>query len=412
MTTSTQLPDLELEDGIDVLALAEGAKEKEDKQLKLLIWLLLLLVSLLYVVGATFVRYLLQPAPLPELLPLVVNVNPAPHYLFSIYGVESPVGVALSPQGDRIYVTETGGERLIRIFDQDGDQLGSFAPPRTGQFGDRSPVYLATDSTGRVFVTDRAQHAILVYDSDGNYLDTILGPDLTLSEYLFKHVEGLQIGDSFAYNLFEPNVYYRPAGSEDELTFPAPDPAAWSPLGIRIDETGRMLLTDVASESFNVVRVIPSNAVMAASWQEFDPSEIVFGEHGQGNGQFIFPNVAVSDSQGRIYVTDGNNGRVSVWDNAGHFLFHLGQGVGDGALNLPRGAAIDTSDRLYVVDAVGQDVKVYDVSGPEVDFLFTFGDWGASNGQFNYPNDIAIDNVTGRLYVTDRENHRVQVWLY
>ena len=138
----------------------------------------------------------------------------------------------------------------------------------------------------------------------------------------------------------------------------------------------------------------------------------MFGEHGQGNGQFIFPNVAVSDSQGRIYVTDGNNGRVSVWDSAGRFLFHLGQGVGDGALNLPRGAAIDTSDRLYVVDAVGQNVKVYDVSEAEASFLFTFGDWGASNGQFNYPNDIAIDNVTGRLYVTDRENHRVQVWLY
>ena len=369
-------------------------------------------MSLFCLVGAIFVRYLLRPAPLPELLPLAVNVNPAPHYLFSIYGVESPVGVAVSPQGDRIYVAETGGERLVKIFDQDGDPLGSFAPPRTSQFGDRSPVYLATDSTGRVFVTDRAQHAILVYDSDGNYLDTILGPDLTLSEYVFKHVEGLQVGDSFAYNLFEANVYIRLAGSEDELTFPAPDPSAWSPLGIRIGETGRMLLTDVASESFNVVRVIPSNAVMAASWQEFDPPEIVFGEYGHGNGQFIFPNVAVSDSQGRIYVTDGNNGRVSVWDSAGRFLSHLGLGVGDGALSLPRGAAVDNSDRLYVVDAVGQNVKVYDVSEAETSFLFTFGDWGASNGQFNYPNDIAIDSVTGRLYVTDRENHRVQVWLY
>ena len=163
MTTSTQLPDLELEDGIDVLALAEGAEEEEEKRRKLLL-LLLLLLMLLFCVGIVFVRYLLQPAPLPELLPLPVNVNPAPHYLFSIYGVESPVGVAISPQGDRIYVTETGGERLVKIFDQDGDPLGSFAPPRTGQFGDRSPVYLATDSTGRVFVTDRAQHAIFVYD--------------------------------------------------------------------------------------------------------------------------------------------------------------------------------------------------------------------------------------------------------
>jgi len=388
-------------------------KEQEEEERQRLFLVLLFLLLLLVCVGMLFFRYLRRPAPLPDLLPLSLNANYSPHYLFSIYGVDEPIGVALSPTGNRVYVTETGGERLVKIFDQDGAPLGSFAPPRTSQFGDRSPVYLATDSAGRVFVTDRVQHAIFVYDSDGNYLDTILGPDLTLSEYIFKHMDAPQTNYSFAYNLFEVNVHYRPAGSEDELTFPAPDPVAWSPLGVRISETDQMLLTDVASANFNVVRVIPSDVVMAASWQEFDSPEIMLGEYGHGDGQFVFPNVAVSDSQGRIYVTDGNNGRVSIWDRTGRFLSHLGQGIGDGALNLPRGAAIDTRDRLYVVDAVGQDVKVYDISGPEADFLFTFGSWGVDNGQFNYPSDIAIDNnVTGRLYIADRENHRIQVWLY
>jgi DNA-binding beta-propeller fold protein YncE len=72
---------------------------------------------------------------------------------------------------------------------------------------------------------------------------------------------------------------------------------------------------------------------------------------------------------------------------------------------------MDARDRLYVVDAVGQDVKVYDVSDPEPNFLFVFGGWGLGDGQFDYPNDIALD-ATGRLYVIDRENNRVQVWSY
>jgi tripartite motif-containing protein 71 len=63
------------------------------------------------------------------------------------------------------------------------------------------------------------------------------------------------------------------------------------------------------------------------------------------------------------------------------------------------------------VDAVGQNVKVYDVSGPEPHFLFAFGEFGRDDGQFWYPNDIALD-VTGRLYIVDRENDRVQVWSY
>jgi DNA-binding beta-propeller fold protein YncE len=64
-----------------------------------------------------------------------------------------------------------------------------------------------------------------------------------------------------------------------------------------------------------------------------------------------------------------------------------------------------------VVDAVGQIVKVFDISTPEVKLLYSFGELGNSDGEFYYPNDIAIDQL-GRLYITDRENNRVQVWSY
>ncbi len=407
---STEMPENKVtEHDIHPAEMEVEKEEKEENRRRLLLLVLLLLLALLACVAALFVRYLRRPAPLPEMVPLPVDVNYPPHYLFSIYGVDKPVGVALSPEEDRIYVTETGGERLVKIFDRGGDPLGSFAPPRTTP-GERSPVYLATDSTGRVFVTDRLQHTLFVYDPEGNFWDAILAPDLTLSEYVSKHTNGLQPGDTFAYNQFESDVYYQKTG-ESEQTLPAPDPGGWAPLGVRIDETGRMLLTDVATEGFNVVREFPAEVIMAPSWQEFNPPERMFGSYGQGNGEFLFPNTAVPDSQGRIYVTDGNNGRISAWDGQGSFLFNFGQGSGDGALSLPRGAAMDARDRLYVVDAVGQDVKVYDVSGPEPNFLFAFGDWGMGDGQFNYPNDIALDS-SGRLYVADRENDRIQVWSY
>ncbi len=80
-------------------------------------------------------------------------------------------------------------------------------------------------------------------------------------------------------------------------------------------------------------------------------------------------------------------------------------------MSLPRGLTIDERQRLYVVDAVGQDVKVYDLTGERPDFMFTFGEFGVEDGQFNYPNAIAVDG-TGRLYIADRENNRIQVWTY
>ncbi len=382
--------------------------QEERKKRRRLVFLLLSLLALLLCVGAMFGRYLLQPVPLPELLPVPGNVNYPPHHLFSIPEVEAPVGVAISPDGDRVYATETSGERLVRVYGRDGGLLHSFAPPRTDA-AQRAPVYVAVDGTGRVFVTDRLQHAVFVFDRDGNYLDAILGPELTLSEHVSEHVTGFQPSAKLAYNAFEPVVYYQGAG-EAEGTLPVPSTVGWSPLGIRLTEAGDLLLTDVSGEH-HCVREIAADAIEGISWQDFDPPQIAFGTSGQGNGEFLFPNAAVADSQGRIYVTDGNNGRISVWSEQGEFLYSFGQGAGDGALSLPRGAVIDGRDRLHVVDTVEQNVKVYDVSGLEPRFLFAFGDWGSGDGQFNYPNDIALD-ATGRLYVADRENNRIQVWSY
>ena len=284
---------------------------------------LLALAVLLIAAGALFVRYLLNPGPLPDLLPLPVDVNYRPHYLFSIYGIEKPVGVAVSPDGERIYVTETGGEREVKVFDRDGHLLHSFSPPYTGP-AERAPVYVAVGPTGRVFVTDRLQRAVFVYDRDGNMLDAILGPDLTLSEYVSKHVDDFQPGSMLAYNLFGAIVRFQKPG-EGEQVLPAPDPASWAPLGVRVDERGTMLLTDVV-EGQHAVREFPGDLILAETWQEFDPPEIVFGAQGHESGEFMYPNSAVADSLGRIYVTDGNNGRISVWDALGSFLFDFGTG--------------------------------------------------------------------------------------
>ena len=390
-----------------VAAAGSATDPQARKRRRLLIGLAGLIV-LLIAAAVIFALYLAGPEPLPDLLPLPVDINYRPHYLFSIYGVENPVGVAVSPDGERIYVTETGGGREIKIFDRDGNLVRAFAPPSTGP-AERAPVYVAVDPQGRVFVTDRLQRAVFVYDREGDLLDAILGPDLTLSEYASEHVDEFQPGSTLAYNLFGRSVRVEIVDQGEEI-LPAPDPAAWAPLGVRVDEEGTLLLTDVV-EGQHAVRLLPGDLIMASSWQQFDPQGMVFGAQGQGSGEFMYPNSAVADSSGRIYVTDGNNGRVSVWDPFGTFLYDFGQGVGESSLSLPRGAAMDRRDRLHVVDAVDQSVKVYDVSETEPRFLFAFGDWGDKDGEFNYPGDIALDS-TGRLYVADRENNRIQVWSY
>jgi DNA-binding beta-propeller fold protein YncE len=117
----------------------------------------------------------------------------------------------------------------------------------------------------------------------------------------------------------------------------------------------------------------------------------------------------VVDQEGRILVSDSNNGRVGVLSPEGAPLFSFGRGLGAQSTGLPRGLAVDERNRAYVVDAVSHVVLVFEVQDNGAKQLFTLGSQGSKDGEFSYPNGIALDRA-GRLYITDRENNRVQVW--
>ena len=366
-------------------------------------------IVLLICVSLLFFRYVTRPAPLPELLSPETGRNYKPHYLFSIYGVDQPVGVTLSPDGERLYVSETGGERLIKMFDRDGNPVGSFTLDNTKP-GERAPVYLATDNLGTLYVSDRLQQVLIVFDRNGNYLDTMIGPDISLSEHVLELFGDAENYASIYYNIQRGEVYLLSKdGTEHKLS--TEFLPSWAPLGVRFDSTGDMLVTDVSTGHHCIYHIPSQEQLSSDSQASYTATPDEFGVSGGGPGELRFPNVAVTDSDGRIFVSDGNNGRISVWDSQGNFQFVFGVGTGEGFVRLPRGLYIDKHDFLYVVDAVSHDVKVYDVSEQEPVYKFAFGDLGLGDGLFNYPNDIFVD-TTGRLYIADRENDRIQVWSY
>ena len=157
-----------------------------------------------------------------------------------------------------------------------------------------------------------------------------------------------------------------------------------------------------------------------------------------------FWGVAVA-CNGTIFVTDSRNHQVHVFDAKRKFVKSFGeQGDGDGQLRSPRGIAITAEGLLYVVsnnrvDVIREngafvrrigagvlkdpwDVTVYNGEVFVADFglhsvsvfshygelVHTIGSRGTGPGQFEGVTGVVI-SPEGELYVTDRNNSRVQV---
>ena len=157
---------------------------------------------------------------------------------------------------------------------------------------------------------------------------------------------------------------------------------------------------------------IAYNLNIPITFTEFEPAPSVakvFGTNGVHAAQFRNPVGLATDAAGNIYVIDGDNHRVEVFDADGNYLRQWGgvEGAGDRALLDPSFMKIDSQDRVYISDIGADKSKVYDTSG---NFIRSVGGAGSGDGRFNGPAGIWIDNAAGRLYVCDTGNKRVQVF--
>ncbi|MFV2044295.1 MAG: SMP-30/gluconolactonase/LRE family protein, partial [Anaerolineales bacterium] len=138
------------------------------------------------------------------------------------------------------------------------------------------------------------------------------------------------------------------------------------------------------------------------------------GFHNAQDDTFENPAGISVDSSGKIWVVDQWSHRVAYYDSSGVFQGEVGvrweSGSGNDHLNAPRDAAFDSAGKLYIADTQNHRVQVFDFVGGSPVYSETIGVSGvagADDAHFDYPTQLAFDS-TGRLYVLDRANRRVQ----
>jgi DNA-binding beta-propeller fold protein YncE len=175
-----------------------------------------------------------------------------------------------------------------------------------------------------------------------------------------------------------------------------------APGGVAVDSQGNVYATDTPRDL--VYKFSPQGTVVA-TWgncpdgQQFcDPTL---------PGRFLSPTGIAVDGAGNVFVSETAGDRVQKLSPNGQPVARWnlkGKGIGD--LFLPGGLSIDQGGFVYLVETYNNLVLKFDPASGAI-----VGRWGGpigdEPGQFHGPSGVGVD-AAGNLYVTDRDNWRVQ----
>ena len=240
-----------------------------------------------------------------------------------------PTSVAVDSQSN-VYVADEWLNR-ISVFTKDGDWIGKWGTPGSGDGEINRPSGLAFDGNDNLYLVDSLNDRVQVFTKEGKFLSK-----------------------------------WGSSGSGDgDFNIP------W---GIEIDKNGDVYVADWRND--RIQKFAPDGRFL-----------MKFGAPGQGDGEFNRPTGVAVDKDGTIYVADYKNDRLQVFDADGSFITKLageatlskwarervdldplavrGREIAQGlherekAFQGPIAVEVDNENRVFVVESTRHRVQVF-----------------------------------------------------
>ena len=276
----------------------------------------------------------------------------------------SPAGVAVDSSGN-VYVADYGNDRIRKITQTGGAwTVGTLAGSGAEGYQDGaaasaqfdSPVGVAVDKSGNVYVADSDNHRIrkITKEDDGTWtVDTLAG-------------DGTK-------------------GDQDDT--PTTTARFEEPEGVALDSSGNVYVADGGNHR---IRKITKEKDRTWTVSTIAGSRTLGHLDGAAaTAQFRNPTAVALDSSGNVYVADENNHRIRKITEEDDGTWTVSTIAGSGAgghqngagaaarFNLPAGVALDSSGNVYVAEFDNNRIrKITEDTG-----IWTVSDFAGSGTQ-------------------------------
>jgi hypothetical protein len=305
---------------------------------------------------------------------------------------KNPRGLAMDGPG-RLLIADAGNDtiRQVDLATATVTTLAGSNPvgSKDGTGADaqfRSPMDVASDGAGNLFVTDRENHSIRKIVVATRVVSTFAGATGTW-------------------------------GSDDGTGV---DARFRSPVAVTSDGAGNLFIADAFNHTIRKV-VMATGAVSTLAGSA--------GEIGSADGfgstaRFYFPIGVASDGAGNLYVADSTNQTIrkiviatGVVSTIAGSAGMIGSSDGSGAtarFDSPIDIASDGAGNLFVADAYNNTIRQIAIATNTVTTLAGSAGLGSgtadgtgSTARFTYPAGVASDGA-GNLFVADAGNHLIR----
>ncbi len=113
-------------------------------------------------------------------------------------------------------------------------------------------------------------------------------------------------------------------------------------------------------------------------------------------------------TNGDIYLVDGVNHRVVVFNRKGNLKYTWGRkGVKKGEFNYPMGIDISDDESIFIADSGNHRIQIFSSTGT---FLSMFSIPTGPGEKPSDPVDVIVSRINGNVYISDNENHKIKVY--